>query len=205
MKELDKYDELKSFISDYNPGHDDTQIQHFIVGNNHTDYGCYKQAIAETHSNYEALKQSYIAVQKNEAEIKILEAEIEEMETLGDKVSLAKVGLKVVEIREKQLGNETLQKQIARNTNELEKMFALAKVYGKKIEGKDKVVLEKEYHVARLGKLLALNTVFKGGNLSGVMDVVTTLPDDMQKPLLDEYNALLVTDSNNKKLLGVGM
>ena len=44
MQEIQNYNELQEFLQDYNPGHDDTQMEYFIVGNGITDYGKYKQA-----------------------------------------------------------------------------------------------------------------------------------------------------------------
>lgn len=176
---------ITKYREQYNPGHDDTQIEYFIVGNNHTDYWRYKQAIAEVNTHYEALQTAYILQKKNNAEIQIFEAEIEELREKGGKVNEARIKLKEAEIEEKQLGNKSTDKQIQRNTNELLKTMALAEKFEKLIEWKDRKVLEREYHKERLSKLLALNTVWGGGNLSGVMDIITALPDEDQIPLLD--------------------
>lgn len=183
--EIEKINLINKYRDDYNPGHDDTQIEHFIVWNNHTDYGRYKQAIAEVSSHYEALQTSYILQKKNNAEVLIIEAEIEELESMPSKVSKAKIWLKLVEIEEKKLTNNSIERQIARNLNELNKTLILAQKYEKLIEWKDRKVLEKEYHVERLQKLLALNISFWWSNLSWVMDVITALPDDMQNPLMN--------------------
>lgn len=181
----DQIEQITKYRDQYNPGHDDTQIEYFIVWNNHTDYGRYRQAIAEVSTHYEALQNSYILQKKNNAEIMIFEAEIEELKEKGGKVNEARIKLKEAEIEEKQLGNKSTDKQIQRNTNELLKTMALAEKFEKLIEWKDRKILEREYHKERLSKLLALNTVWGGGNLSGVMDIITALPDEDQLPLLD--------------------
>jgi len=177
-------DSITKYRDQYNPWHDDTQIEYFIIGNNHTDYGRYRQAIAEVSTHYEALQNSYILQKKNNAEIMIFEAEIEELKEKGGKVNEARIKLKEAEIEEKQLGNKSTDKQIQRNTNELLKTMALAEKYEKLIEWKDRKILERDYHKERLSKLLALNTVWWGGNLSGVMDIITSLPEEDQIPLL---------------------
>lgn len=73
--------------------------------------------------------------------------------------------------------------------------MSLAEKYEKSIEGKDRKVLEREYHKERLSKLLALNTVWGGGNLSGVMDVITALPEEDQAPLLELTRQLNIIKS----------
>lgn len=193
MQEIQNYNELQSFLQEYNPGHDDIQMEYFIVGNGVTDYGKYKQALAEMHTNLTGLQNSYIEQKKLNAKIAILEAECQELE--DSSVGRAKRDLKNVQIEEKQILIFNLQKNIARNSHELAKMYELAKEYKKSIEGKDQKELEKEYHVERLKKLLAMNTLWGGGNLSGVMDVITTLPEGLQKSLfecLHENNIALV-------------
>ena len=181
----DQVEQITKYRDQYNPWHDDTQIEYFIVWNNHTDYWRYKQAIAEVNTHYEALQNAYILQKKNNAEIMIFEAEIEELKEKGGKVNEARIKLKEAEIEEKQLGNKSTDKQIQRNTNELLKTMELAEKFEKLIEWKDRKILEREYHKERLSKLLALNTVWGGSNLSGVMDIITALPDEDQIPLLD--------------------
>ena len=68
--------------------------------------------------------------------------------------------MKEVEIEDKRLANSSIDKQIQRNTNELLKIMVLTEKYEKLIEGKDRKILEKEYHIERLQKLLALNISF---------------------------------------------
>lgn len=184
---------INKYRDDYNPWHDDTQIEYFIVWNNHTDYWRYKQAIAEVSSHYDALQTSYILQKKNQAEIWILQAEIDDLKDLAWKVNKAKIILKEVEIEEKELWNISINKQIQRNLNELNKTLELAQKYEALIFWKDRKILEKEYHKERLSKLLALNTVWWGWNLSGVMDIITSLPEEDQKPLLEltrEFNTI---------------
>jgi len=183
--ELAKINIINKYRDDYNPGHDDTQIEYFIVWNNHTDYWRYKQAISEVSSHYDALQTSYILQKKNRAEIGILEAEIEELKESGWKINEAKIVLKEAEIEEKELWTLSIDRQIKRNLNELNKTLELAQKYEKLIEWKDRKVLEREYHKERLSKLLALNTVWGGWNLSWVMDVITSLPEEQQNPLLE--------------------
>ena len=103
---------IQKYRDKYNPGHDDTQIEYFIVWNNHTDYWRYKQAIAEINTHYEALQNSYILQKKNNAEIEIFRAEIEELREKGGKVNEARIKLKEAEIEEKELGNKSIDKQI---------------------------------------------------------------------------------------------
>lgn len=177
-------DNIQKYRDQFNPWHDDIQIEYFIIWNNHTDYWRYKQSIAEINTHYEALQNSYILQKKNNAEIMIFEAEIEELRETWGKVNEAKIKFKEAEIEEKQLANKSIDKQIQRNTNELLKIMSLAEKYEKLIEWKDVKVLEIEYHKERLSKLLALNTVWWGSNLSGVMDIVTALPEKDQNQLL---------------------
>ena len=68
-------------------------------------------------------------------------------------------------------------------------MYELAKKYKKAIEGKDRRELEQEFHKERLQKLVVMNTLWGGGNLSGVMDVITTLPENQQKDVLREFKS----------------
>lgn len=202
MNELEKFEQsnkeiLFKFLEQHNPGHDDLQMEHFIVGGGITDYGKFKQAVAETFTNYEALKANYAKLKITLAEIEVLVAEKAEMEKQADPVSKAKVRLLEAQIEEKQLAIGTTEKQIKRNVNELGKMFEMAKFYEKKIEGQDREQLIKDYHFQRLSKLMALNTIYGGPNLNGVMDMVMTLPDDMQKSLVGELNNLLLIQHKN--------
>lgn len=80
------------------------------------------------------MQNSYIIQKKNNAEIGILEAEIEELREKGGKVNEARIKLKEAEIEEKQLANASTDKQIQRNTNELVKIMDLAEKYEKLIE-----------------------------------------------------------------------
>lgn len=161
-------EKLESLLDEYHPGHDNTQMTYFIVGQGITDYGKYKQALAETNSHYESLRTNYVAEKKL-----------------------------LFEIEEKQIALDALRKQSKRSLIELNRMFELVLEYEKKIEGKDRTELEKDYHIQRLQKLLAVNTVWRGGNLSGVMDTLTNLPDEMQKPLLEGFHQLLVAEQAN--------
>jgi len=192
---------VHKYRSAYNPGHDDTQIEYFIVWNNHTDYGRYKQALAEVSSHYESLQNSYILKKKNNAEIGILFAEIEELKEAWSRVDLARVVLKDAEIEEKNLANNSIDKQIERSINELNKNVELAERYEKLIEGKDRKILEKEYHMERLQKLLVLNTAWGGQNLSGVMDIITALPEEEQKFLLNFAGEMNTIVEQSKKLI----
>jgi thioredoxin-like negative regulator of GroEL len=187
MQEIQNYNELQEFLTDYNPGHDDTQIEYFIVGNGITDYGKYKQALAEMHTNLMGLQNSYIEQKKLVAKCEILQAEIDELEDTP--VGRAKKHLKQIQVEEKQIALTNLERTIARNTHELAKMYELAKKYKNEIEGKDKKQLEKEFHTERLKKLFVMNTVWRGGNLSGVMDVVSTLPEKQQNDVLNEFRS----------------
>ncbi len=187
---------LQSFLDDYNPGHDYIQMEYFIVGQGITDYGKYRQAIAEINSHYEALKTNYVKQKRLHTERKLLFVEKEELpnETPEDELRRE---LKDIDVEEIDLQLDTINKQIARNLNELETMFVLAKKYVAAIEGKDRTELIKEYQIARLAKQLAVNTVWRGGNLSGVMDTITTLPDELQTPLLNDFSNLLVAEQHN--------
>lgn len=177
---------IQRYLSEYNPWHDDTQIEFFVIGNNHTDFGRYRQCLAEISTHYEWLKTSYILRKKKQAEKKIIEAEIAELEDWSQtQVQRAKIELKEIEMEEKDLERESIEKQIERHLNEIGKIMVLAEKYEKAIEGKDRKELEREYHKERLSKLLALNTVWGGGNLSGVMDIITSLPEQDQAPLLE--------------------
>lgn len=71
---------IQRYLREYNPGHDDTQIEFFVIGNNYTDFGRYRQCLAEISTHYEGLKTSYILRKKKQAEKKIIEAEIAELE-----------------------------------------------------------------------------------------------------------------------------
>jgi len=203
MQEIQNYNELQSFLEEYNPGHDETQMEYFIVGNGITDYGKYKQALAEMHTNLSGLQSSYIEKKKLNAQIDILQAEHDELDFSS--LGLAKRNLKNIEIEEKQIALSNLERTIARNSHELAKMYELAKKFKQLIEGKDRKELEKEFHVERLKKLLAMNTLWHGGNLSGVMDVVTTLPEDMQNYLIDclheDSIALIQNQEGYRKLV----
>lgn len=187
MQEIQNYNELQEFLLDYNPGHDDTQMEYFIVGNGITDYGKYKQALAEMHTNLTGLQNSYIEQKKLRAKIEILEAEKLELE--DNAIGHAKRKLKDIQIEEKNIHLFNLERSIARNSHELAKMYELAKKYKKAIEGKDRRELEQEFHKERLQKLVVMNTLWGGGNLSGVMDVITTLPENQQKDVLREFKS----------------
>lgn len=198
--ENDNREKLCAFLDDYNPGHDDIQIRHFIVERNGlTDYGQYKQAIAEIYSNYSALKDSYFLERKANAKIALYEAKKSACE-MND-IGRAQANYYDVLIGQQRMILDGVKKQIARNMNELTKMFALASAFEEKIRGKDRAQLVREYWIANLSKQLAVNTVWKGGNLAGVMDIITTLPEDMQKPLLAEYRRCLTTDLVNQHLI----
>ena len=191
MENIKNIELIKKYIDDYNPWHDNTQIKYFIIGNNHTDYGRYKQAIAEVSSHYNWLKNAYISQKKNDAEIHILEAEIEELNLLWWNINKAKIELKRVEIEEKELAREETEKQIKRNLNELNKCTELAEFYEWIIIWQDREKLETEYHTARLNKLMYLNTVWWWANLSWVLDIITSLPKETQREILWENNNLL--------------
>ncbi len=161
-------EKLRHFLGEYNPGHDDTQIRHFIVEKNGiTDYGKYKQAVAEVFTNYQALQKAFISQKKLGADIESLQAEIEE----------------------KQMEQANLAKAIQRNLNELSKMFQLACEYEEKIASQDRTVLEKEFWEQKLARQFELSTKWQGGNLSGVVETIDALPEAMKaevKKLTDQ-------------------
>lgn len=190
--------DIKKYINEYNPWHDDTQIEYFIVGNNHTDYGRYKQAIAEISSHYDNMQNLYIEQKTKNAEIWILKAEIDSLNKKWWKINKAKIKLKKVEIEKNKLWFVQIKRWIKRAKNELWKNLLLAKRYEELIKWKDRKELEIEYHKERLSKLLALNTVWWWSNLSWVMDVITSLPDNIQNPLLLQLQQL---NSINYKLI----
>lgn len=190
LESIENYNELIKDLEEYNPGHDDVQIEHFIVGSGVTDYGKYKQALAETHAHFIALQELYLQQKKLNAKIKILHAKNSE---LGESnVDKAQKELNDILIEEKYVGIHNLERSIARALHEMSKTYILAKKYKELIAGKDKNELILDYHKSRLAKLLAANTLWRGGNLSGVMETVTTLPEEAQKELLAEYHNLQI-------------
>ena len=195
MKEILKIGDIpyeQKYIKEYNAGHDNIQMEYFIVWNNHTDYGRYKQAIAEYNTNYNALLNNFLERKKNNADIKIIEAEIEELhEKESTKIIQAKIERKQIDIEEKQIANQTLEKQIQRNYNEFMKMLELIKKYETLIEWKDIKELEIEYHTERLKKLFALHSQYWGWNISWVIDVASSLPLEIQKNILPFNNLKL--------------
>lgn len=183
---------LDFLLNDYNPGHDETQMRYFIVGQGVTDYGKYKQAKAEIYSNYGSLQTSYFQLEKLKLEIQILEEEKQAVTEIRRR-------LKDVEIAEKRMTIKSLEKTIDRSLNELNVMFKLANEYYEKIKDRDVQELEAEFHIERLKKMVAMNTIYRGGNLSGVMDATTTLPEEMQQPILETFHSLQVTERRNQQ------
>ena len=53
----------------------------------------------------------------------------------------------------------------------------------------------------RLQKLLVLNTAWGGQNLSGVMDIITALPEEEQKFLLNFAGEMNTIVEQSKKLI----
>lgn len=179
-----------ALASHHNPGHDETQIRYFIVeGNGVTDYGKWKQAVAEVSTYLGTLKSSMHANRKVLAEMKIIEAEIEELQTKAGKKAAAQVELKELELEEKKLALEANNKQIARAKFELEHFVAIAEEYEKKLEGKDIKALKRDYHVQRLRKMLEL-TVVSGSNSYGLLETITALPQEMAQPILEDMHKL---------------
>jgi hypothetical protein len=200
---IEDKDALERFIADYNPGHDETQMRYFIVGAGVTDYGKYKQAIAELYSHRSSLQNYYIEQKRTKATIDVLIAEKDELGQCVTPLNIAKMKVKDVDIEEKELALLSLDKNIARSMNEFNMMFAVAKEYEQKIHGCSLVELEKEYHIERLSKLLAMNTIFNGNNLSGVMETVTNLPEDMQNVLIKQLHSMQLTSRKNERLLHI--
>jgi hypothetical protein len=93
MTDIQKYEtsaEFRKVLDAFDNGHDQIQMQYFIVGQGLTDYGKWKQACIETRTRYAALKQIGFDTLKLQAEIKILEAEIAEQKQLDSPKSKAR-------------------------------------------------------------------------------------------------------------------
>lgn len=202
MNALQKFEEanrekLQIFLEEYNPGHDKLQMEYFIVGSGITDYGKYKQALAEIHTHYSSLQTSYIEYKKAEVQIEILEAEKEALLISDNKVDSAKAKLKDIEIEEQQFKLQNIDKRIKRSMYELTTMFELAQHYEKEIEGKDRNQLMVDYHKNRLAKMIEMNVLFQGGNLSGVMDTITMLPEPIVNELLPVLHSAKIQSLSN--------
>lgn len=180
---------LKQFLAEYNPGHDDTQIVHFVIARNGvTTFGMYRQALAEINSHYNSLRESYFLQKKLYKESEILDAEAEELDsqaTGSPKVNKLQADLKRLESQNKSTSASAIQKSIERSYNELTKLFAMACNFEKKIDRKNLKKLEREFWVEKLAKDVVFNTQYNGGNLSGIVETISSLPEDMQLEIMD--------------------
>jgi hypothetical protein len=202
MKQLQQFEEqnhdkLMQFLEEHNPGHDDIQIKHFIIEKNGiTDYGKYKQCLAELYTYYKALKTYYFKFKKNEAKIKVLEARRNEL--TDSEVDKAKAGLIDVKIEEKEYSKMGIEKSMQRSLNEMIKHFEMAKEYEKKIEGKDRTKLMIDFWEKNLEKQLEINTIWGGGNLAGAIETIDSLPEDMKGPLYEKAHGLRILSHKNQ-------
>jgi hypothetical protein len=143
---------LREFLQAYNPGHDATQIRHFIVGEQPTAFGRYKQAIAECWNYYTAARQSMFEQRKAEARKRILQAEIDALEAAPTPRDAAEADLKRIEIEELDFALEGHAKALARAINELGQFYGLALENEAQIAGRKHEELEAEYwHVKLAG------------------------------------------------------
>lgn len=170
--------EIDKLLEDYNPGHDHVQLQYFVVGQGITDYGKYVQAQAELWSRTREIKRLKRAL-------------------IATQIKLDDLHFKDADPRLKALDKEALEdelvdcrKALDRLEHEVAVILPLARQYAKSIEGKDRSKLIEEYQFERLKKQLLINTVFRGGNLSGVIDTILTMPEETQHRFLEEYKKM---------------
>jgi hypothetical protein len=195
MTDLEKYDQsadFKKVLHAFDNGHDDVQLQYFIVGSGLTDYGKWKQACIETRTRYGALKQLGFDRLKLDAEIKILEAERDELSRNPDAVSLAKSELKTVEIAEKKSQIENVDMSATRTIREMEAMYQMALHYGKQCGEQDTFENQAALHVERLKMMAYVRTRFP--EMTGPAETALLLPNkyaDLVWESVDNYKALV--------------
>jgi hypothetical protein len=142
--------EFRRLLDAYNPGHTRFQIEHFVIGEQLTDWGKYRQALAELHGYYSSARSAHFEQRKAAARIDILRAEIGELE-YGSAVDAAQAVLKAIEIEELDFIIEGHAKSLARAVHEASVHYELALAYETALQGVDQGQAELEFWQLRLG------------------------------------------------------
>ena len=95
-------------------GMSDIQIEKFVLNDFDfpTEWGKYKQSKLELWVRFQAIVTQYFEYEKLLAEIELLEAEIDELKSIGDRISLAKARVKEIEIEQRKFRLEVIKKTI---------------------------------------------------------------------------------------------
>jgi hypothetical protein len=202
MNSLAKYEqsaEFRAVLKAFDSGHDPIQLEHFVVGSGLTPYGRWRQACLETRQRYEELKRLGFDRAKREAEIDILQAEIDELHMSDSAVDAAKARLKSIEQAEKRSQIENTDHASSRILREIEIVYQLATHYRAQCDGGTPDELS-EYHTERLLTMALAKLAY--GNAEGPAEMAMRLPQAAGERILlamDGFKQAQLTSSEEGK------
>jgi len=178
--------ELETYLAEHRPGHDDFQIDHFIIrrGGGRTAYGQYVQALREVNKRYRGLKGLY-------SERDLLQVDIDE--DVENARLDGREGFQVrrddLKLRSSDWRMEDLVKSIQDTEREFRRFFSIARglkaVLGE-ITPDRKALLEREQWIDHMEELAAVDFVARGCLQESTVSAIASLPADARQELLDK-------------------
>lgn len=185
--------DAQRYVNETADGHDEFQLKNFIMGmNGLTDYGHYRQACREVSARFESMKGTALQYDKVKLNAELNEHKAKRLREAseGDPIE-RELKAKIYDnyARRNRLEMDTQERMFKRQVREFLFFLEEARKWEKAIEGKDRSQLIEDFWIAKVRRLVTLNTVGGGNALDGAVEMIMAMPEKLHGALfgmLDE-------------------